>query len=444
MRSDPGDDLPAPPFPPTPTRVLCTRHTSCVQCGGPLGVQRKPQFIWILRPASVERGASIRLSCLDQACGAIHAPELVEIRIRGNEDWRKSIKVWAFDSEAEFVKVGRDIFASRTFAASYTALLETNHVSTSSYAKLFTQLHRPKTNWKLSTDHVWKAFVLHETLSLVERRPLTVVARSGIEEILKSALGSLLTSRNIPGALEHSCPECHRYSRTWRSGAKAAAEEGGSATFRKGADKVCSAFPSEEAHSLIIFLQELREETRIDESAPPISMAVTDGTVHGHAVRPVLPPLVSSDPPMLKSPPPQLCAVPDCPNPPGDFRSNRFCPNHDEYHGLCGVFGCGRPRQDGAEDETVNEACDDGAHQKLWEAFSKKKGRIDLAGYSRMMSGKRKRGKKEVKKEESVDGDSDESGSETDEDTDQEDDLDQKGSGDRRESFYFNYPTLLP
>ena len=67
-----------------------------------------------------------------------------------------------------------------------------------------------------------------------------------------------------------------------------------------------------------------------------------------------------------------------------------------------------------------------------------------MAGYSRMMSGKRKRGKKEVKKEESVDGDSDESGSETDEDTDQEDDLDQKGSGDRRESFYFNYPTLLP
>ena len=71
---------------------------------------------------------------------------------------------------------------------------------------------------------------------------------------------------------------------------------------------------------------------------------------------------------------------------PTDFKSSRFCPLHQHYLELCGVFGCDRPLLEVDKDTTSSGACEDEEHQRLWRKDRLKKGRHNLRGYHRMIS----------------------------------------------------------
>lgn len=232
---DSQDDLPRLPTSNPPLRTICTRAISCRQCGGVLRARKKATTVWILFAAAVVRGACLRVACANRGCGAIHHPDFVNITHEG-------LRLRSFDVDAEFIKIGRALYAHRSFAISYVALLETNYVASSSYASLFSRLYGPTAGWELTSEQVWRAFVLHTTLELAKEagRPFETSAHATSEDVVWLALEGFLSSKTIPGALDHSCPDCSRYARRWKAGP--AGEDGETATYRKGADRVRLSF----------------------------------------------------------------------------------------------------------------------------------------------------------------------------------------------------------
>lgn len=232
----------------TPNRSIMTHHRACFQCGGVLQVGVwELHDVWVLHPSSVERATPVRMDCATKRCRAKHWPNAVEIKQDG-------IRVQVLDSDAVYLKLGRHIYAHRSFAISYVALLETNHVSSSSFAELYTRLYgslppsdtTPSSLKPLSlrAEHVWRAFVLHSTLELAADasppEPFVCLAESSTEEIVSMALEAYLSEKTIPGAMDHSCPDCSRYKRRWKAGAKA--DQGQFAERASGRKETVSAF----------------------------------------------------------------------------------------------------------------------------------------------------------------------------------------------------------
>lgn len=271
------DDCSPLPFPNPPLRIICTKLLACRQCGGVLRARKKPTTVWILLAASVERGACLRVVCANKSCGAIHHPDVVKIT-------HEEQHVQSFDVDADYLKIGRALYAHRSFAKAYAVLLETNHVASSSYASLFSRLYRPAANWELTSEQVWRAFVLHTTLELAKEagRPFATSAHASSEEVVRLALEGFLSSKTIRSAMEHSCPDCSRYARRWKAGP--AGEEGETATYRKGADRV-RLFSCSPANSALIPFSRSYRSTR--RSTPRVSSSSPSWTESPSVIRSV-------------------------------------------------------------------------------------------------------------------------------------------------------------
>lgn len=219
-----------------PRTAICTHHRSCHQCGGVLRIRKTDiHDIWLLHPSSIERATTTRFDCTLEACKTKHWPDIVELKEEG-------VRMWVHEKDTRYLKLGRQVYATREFAETYTTLLETNQAGSSSYAETFTKLYcsppatttsftSSQNNSKddslvLRASHVWRAFVLHSTLSLSSpSQPFVTLAESTTEEIVALALETFLSERTITGALEHQCIECSRFKRRWKKGSEAEPEQ---------------------------------------------------------------------------------------------------------------------------------------------------------------------------------------------------------------------------
>ncbi|KAK4693240.1 hypothetical protein P7C70_g8965, partial [Phenoliferia sp. Uapishka_3] len=333
------DPPPEPVPPPSAIRVICTNHRECPRCRGTLQIRRRAKAVWLLLPGAVEAAAVALHVC--NGCGARIRPDLVEFKAGGEQ-------VWEYDGAAEFLKVGKRMWASRAFCQSFITFLELGHVATSSFARIYAELYAPEPDWKLGSDHVWKSFVLHCAIGLATEAdlPLRSLSSSTTEDIVRIALPRYLSSKRVPGALEHSCPECAHFARTWKEGKMPG--DGDAAKLPTGKDA------------------ELVEHTTKDMDTV-ITMAVCDGINAGHVT----------------------CPVPGCRNEPENYRDRRFCVEHVGNYQLCGVHPCGAAVVETAAGEAYIGACADPAHQALWYAHVKYKGRENVLGHRRMIRQKK-------------------------------------------------------
>lgn len=231
-QDDPARTKPSLRFLATPRTAICTHHRSCYQCGGVLRIRKTDiHDIWLLHPSSIQRATVTRFDCTLEDCKTRHWPDIVEVKEDG-------VRVWVHEKQTRYLKLGRQVYATREFTETYTTLLETNQVASSSYAETFTKLYcsppatatsstssrDPSTDspFILRASHVWRAFVLHSTLSLSSpSQPFITIADSTTEEIVALALETFLSERTIAGALEHQCIECSRFKRRWKKGDEA-------------------------------------------------------------------------------------------------------------------------------------------------------------------------------------------------------------------------------
>lgn len=255
----------------SPAKSICSRHTSCSICGGPLKSTSQPQGVWLVDLGQPSRGVSVRSDCSEPACRARHHADTTSIKHDGH-------RVLIYDSCAIYVKAGRDVFVHRDVARAFAVLLETSHVSSAAYAKAYSS-SRATAGFTLQADHVWRAFVLHSTLEIAEELGEPFVTEQGapLSVIVELVLAQYMSSRVIPEAAEHRCPECARYKRTWRTGAVRAGVallEGDDVE-----DELADAKPSYRAHV------NFKEDTTVDRSKV-VTLSVMDGIQHlTHKVR---------------------------------------------------------------------------------------------------------------------------------------------------------------
>ena len=213
-------------------RIITSRARRCTRCGSSLQKRRDAKAVWLLFPARVEAGACLHVLCRNRHCGADHEPDSVVFKAGGH-------RLRAYDLEASFLKVGQRMYAHQDLAKLYTALLETRAMPTSTFAVVYRSLYAPNAEWSLGSDQVWKTFVVHEALTSAAEQELgfTAFANSSVSHLVQLALSGLMASKRIPGAMDHSCPECCRFKRTWRDGPMPG--EGEEVPSLKKSERVC-------------------------------------------------------------------------------------------------------------------------------------------------------------------------------------------------------------
>lgn len=201
--------LPLPLVPSISTRILVTSHKVCPQCGSGLRPRSGARSVWIAHPSRLERAKALIQRCTHAKCNTILYPAHFQIKtLEGAE-------LWSFDVDSELIRVGPRVYATRAFVESYTNLFETSNQTFAAHAEMYNRMYASP-DW-LSSKLLWTAFVLGHTLQLARERgiPVTTSAHPTVDQLVELALTNFLASRTIPGALEHQCPECCRYKRTW-------------------------------------------------------------------------------------------------------------------------------------------------------------------------------------------------------------------------------------
>ncbi|KAM0789966.1 hypothetical protein ACM66B_005300 [Microbotryomycetes sp. NB124-2] len=290
-----------------PTLALMCLKTTCIQCNSPLSVLNSDtSLVWLADANSLKRATALKLACSSvSGCGALHSPDHVEIR--QNEQ-----RLWIFDSDCQYLRVGRQIFVTRKFAESFLVLLESHYVSTSGFATMFNKLYATPEGFQLTSKHVWRAFVLHALLDKSKKldQQLVCPAESSTYDLVALALGSTMKSKVLDGAKEHQCPECSRYKRSWKDGV--IADDESKLVSRKRKDYA-------------------KELTKIDKSRI-VNLAVLDGIKIGH----------------------RLCAKDECTDAPATSNS-LFC---FEHRHSCQIRGCpGTISKDSRSSRTPATAC---------------------------------------------------------------------------------------
>ncbi|KAK4047610.1 hypothetical protein OIV83_005268 [Microbotryomycetes sp. JL201] len=257
-----------------PPKAILSRRTECMQCQAPLSViSSATSSVWLVDNGSLKRATLIKLACSSvSGCGAIHSPDKVEIRVQRQ-------RLWIYDSDCQDLRVGRQVYATRALAETFTVMLESHYVPASGFATALNRLHRTSAtaaedkDFHLTSKNVWKAFVLHSILqkSKALGRPLICPADSSTSDIVQVALDDLMSSKVIDEALEHKCPECCRYKRYWRN--KVVAD--GTSKLTTGKQKPHAAKIGQSLHK---FKQQKRH-VAVDSIDEDMSECASDSTV---------------------------------------------------------------------------------------------------------------------------------------------------------------------
>ncbi|GAA5897886.1 hypothetical protein JCM6882_005105 [Rhodosporidiobolus microsporus] len=388
---------PSLPLPLTP-RILSTRHVLCVQCSSPLTLRNRKTsdnafLVDTSSPAVPVVVATHQCGC----CGALHAPDHVEIEQAGR-------RIWIWDDGADVLKVGERVWVTASLARHYRALLIEQAVSPGGFVSFWNGLYASdyaslafdstdddddedgyssptpavhvkegRKNLKqgsfvLRARHIWRAFVLSSCFDAVRTSSSSYtafasLARPPIEELVAFANRDLFgtTADEAASVLPaHSCAVCTRKRRRWK---------GGPATEQEKAAGVRWAGSHEKEHKDYV------EDTKLDKTLA-VQLAVCDGIEIGHP----------------------LCAYPSCPNPPeAHRRTRRFCTSHLVWHQYCGIVDCERAVSDELDDDgEITEACKLEAHQEAWQRFKKRRKEVQGRGWAGRKRRAGGRGKYEV------------------------------------------------
>ncbi|GAA5980397.1 hypothetical protein JCM5350_001483 [Sporobolomyces pararoseus] len=366
---------PMPPPPPPPVLILTTPRTVCRQCESPLTIRTKPAGPFsLISPSEPPRSILVASHvCTNTACRARHSPDHVEISY-------EKYKVWIWEEEARYTKVGDRVWVTKEFSRHFSALLLQQQVGPGGFAEVWNSLHAGNKmqgdglepsgagteDWgedlenegedskdsftKLSPAHVWRAFVISSSIHLARGHnlPFVSIIRPSSEFLVSFANRNLFSTRENVHILEpHSCSDCSRPRvRKWKSGpaSRDEAEQG---------VKWSGSLKSELSAGI------LREDTELFEEER-ISFAVCDGIAMGHF----------------------LCAMPSCSNPPlKHTRKFRFCEIHRKSHKVCGIVGCGKPVAPVVANKLATEVCCDPEHVALWEKFAKRREAVKSRGW---------------------------------------------------------------
>ncbi|CEQ42303.1 SPOSA6832_04107, partial [Sporobolomyces salmonicolor] len=389
LPSDPSPS-PSPCISPAPPLVLTTPRTVCAQCDSALTLRCGfSDPIFLVDAARPARPAHVaQHECTNPSCRVRHAADHYEVAFE-----RRS--VWVWEHEPRYLKVGERTWVTIGFAHHFRRLLLSQCVSARGFAALWNELYADapdrdvpagasatggagahesdsdasgfepetpparnqgkgradRTRFKLSSEHVWRSFVVLSCVlaaSSTSSGRLATLPRPSAESLVRFANRWLFGGGDVHVLQKHRCSTCMKVRRKrWR---------GGPATEEERAEGVRWAGSlKKDVHD-----KRVVEDTQLDRKSA-VSFAVCDGIRIGHL----------------------LCAYPSCPNPPTkQTRSQRFCPSHVYLHELCGVLGCDRFRVE-LDDGEPTEACFDEKHQRLWLEFSKQRSATVERGWRR-------------------------------------------------------------
>ncbi|GAA5961222.1 hypothetical protein JCM3765_002873 [Sporobolomyces pararoseus] len=365
----------SPSPPPPPLLILTTPRIVCRQCDSPLTIRNKPAGPFsLVSPSEPPRPVLVASHiCTNTACRARHSPDHVEISYN-------TFKVWIWEEEARYTKVGDRVWVTREFSKHFSALLLQQRVSPGGFADVWNSLHAgdkvqgddleatgveeeeggediesegessKKSFTKLTPAHVWRAFVISSSLKVAQEHnlPLLSIIRPSSASLVSFANRYLFsTCENVHILGPHSCSSCSRPRvRRWKSGPADEDEA------ERGV-KWSGSLKSELSAGI------LREDTELF-TEERISFAVCDGITIGHF----------------------LCAAPSCSNPPlKQTRKSRFCEIHRKYHKVCGIVGCDNPIAPAVRNKLASEACCDREHTALWEKFVRRREAVKSRGW---------------------------------------------------------------
>jgi hypothetical protein len=216
----------------TTAHLLGPCNTTCQRCGGRLVQRRKVLSIWILEDDGAHRGQLLPSSC--EHCNSTHFPDRHHVRL--GEGLHR-----VYHPNAKFLRIGGKIWASRGLACTMTHLRVIAHMPSLELAEWYNKRFAGS-DFKITADHTWQLFVLHESLLLCTERGTPMLIPPGFPA---HKIAGLMNNQHfpgdvrvIPGALEHKCDECHHPFRTRLSRDVILGPEGELAGFIDGDDVV--------------------------------------------------------------------------------------------------------------------------------------------------------------------------------------------------------------
>lgn len=194
-------------FPPFPL-ILGPSYLECQVCGDALHSTRGALDIWILRDDGPHRAKMVQGNC--RTCNTSHFPDRHHVRING--------RISAFyQTDAEYLRIGGKVWASRDLAITQTSLRHDMQASTESIVTFYNERYCRNTDFRFTRRHAWRLFVLHESLEMCRSRDAQLVHPSfrnltGLCEAMREEYfaGDV---KVIHGAKDHGCDECVGYMR---------------------------------------------------------------------------------------------------------------------------------------------------------------------------------------------------------------------------------------
>lgn len=195
-------------------RLLVPHYDNCQLCGNVLEQDRDVCEVWIATDTGFIEGNSASGRC--QNCQTTHHADRYSTHLVNGETG--SVLCRIYNPNSTHLSIGRNLWATRALATSLSLLRYSGHMSNETLAKFYNGRY-PSPDIKLTPKQIWKLFVLHEAIKKCHsnKEELVTPAYTPIYQISKSVMSRFHPGKVVkvlPGALAHSCDECHHQHRT--------------------------------------------------------------------------------------------------------------------------------------------------------------------------------------------------------------------------------------
>lgn len=197
-------------------RLLVPQYSSCQLCGRLLKQDRDVYGVWIATETGFIEGNSASGRCQNTDCRTAHHADRYSTQLAFGKMEPTLCRI--YNSEATHLLIGRNLWATRALATSLSLLRYSGHMSNESLAKFYNSRY-PSSDIQISPKQIWKLFVLHEAIKKCasNKEELVAPAYTPLHQITKSIMSRFHPGKIVkilPGALAHSCDECHHSHRT--------------------------------------------------------------------------------------------------------------------------------------------------------------------------------------------------------------------------------------
>jgi hypothetical protein len=274
-------------------------------------------------------------------------------------------------NQAQYLKVGQELWADRSFTNAVVNAMYNFHASTSAIAAFWNESFFNHSGVQVTRLQIWRTFVQETIRQISASSHLQFETPDGLalDEVTKLAFQTLGEKGVIRSAQNHFCKDCtHKYkSRPDRlTGDDPAATVGidehqsvppltGPEADLAIRDAALARYNAE--HAMAVDEDDSNESDESDdESKAPVNMIVMDGIVMG----------------------PNYCAFENCTKDLANYKNGIFCVEHEyQRQGLCHIKGCNSPKVE------QTKACV--AHQSNWRSYITRFGHQSVLGIHRLI-----------------------------------------------------------